>query len=448
MTTFRIILVCIATLNAFVSGDDYPLCSDPYEGPSLDGQGDPSSRWGWENGKSCRIIETASDPDPQPPSQVQPTDQAESAPVSTPADTTDPRHGLDVNPIGAPSQNTTKPSFNLGPGLAGMFYTTWHGHIPWKDVWGTPLGGPYLSTDEKRMELHAQWLECAGIDFILVDWSNNNDYLYPNDGDHRNIEESTVKLFEVFNRIGSPIKIAIMIGNGPVDVMQRKVDSIKELFLSTEENQDRYFNYKGKPLVVKFQSVTNTVNNPENMDFDSSITIRSMGAFLTQLSRVNSDKVGYSPHWSWEDRYTDDINYVISVDPKQLDVSDYSNDVPPSDAFEATVITPACRGEPLQCPNFVPDHPWDCSALRQGRQNGRFLEERMDNAIKAKVPMVLVGTWNEFKTANEQKSPEFSKDFEPTEELKFEPLELLRKKLGEFKAVHGQEMPQCSFQDP
>ena len=54
-----------------------------------------------------------------------------------------------------------------------MAYYTWHFPARRACQWGTPKLGNYNSDDRGVMRTHAQWLRDAGVDFILVDWSND-----------------------------------------------------------------------------------------------------------------------------------------------------------------------------------------------------------------------------------------------------------------------------------
>jgi hypothetical protein len=58
----------------------------------------------------------------------------------------------------------------------GVAYSLWH-YPPvfgeyWQNVWGTPELGTYVSDDRAIIRKHAAWLVEAGVDFVLVDCSN------------------------------------------------------------------------------------------------------------------------------------------------------------------------------------------------------------------------------------------------------------------------------------
>ena len=57
--------------------------------------------------------------------------------------------------------------------LVGMSYYTWF--IPGRRncQWGTPLVGNYDSDNRDVIRQHGYWLAQAGIDFVIIDWSND-----------------------------------------------------------------------------------------------------------------------------------------------------------------------------------------------------------------------------------------------------------------------------------
>lgn len=62
--------------------------------------------------------------------------------------------------------------------LVGMYYSTWFPFpSQWLDsggcTWAEPLLGSYSSSDPNVIDTHTTWLTEAGVDFIMIDWSNN-----------------------------------------------------------------------------------------------------------------------------------------------------------------------------------------------------------------------------------------------------------------------------------
>lgn len=103
----------------------------------------------------------------------------------------------------------------------------------------------------------------TGVDFILIDWSNNCEFTYKNGcqrPDLRFIQDATKKLFHVWASLGPRTpKIAIMIGS-PENAarytqhrgaaLQAKADEVWELFVAPYPQL--YFTFGGKPLLVDY----------------------------------------------------------------------------------------------------------------------------------------------------------------------------------------------------
>ena len=152
----------------------------------------------------------------------------------------------------------------------GLLHSPWFMDTQWDraKMWGRPLLGDYRSDDEDALRQHAAWLTHAGVDYILIDWSNNCEFTYKNGctrPDLRFIQDATKTLFRVWSSITPRTpKIAIMIGSPEQAArytkhrgaaLQEKADEVWELFVAPY--RDLYFTYHGKPLLVDYVG-TNT----------------------------------------------------------------------------------------------------------------------------------------------------------------------------------------------
>jgi len=101
--------------------------------------------------------------------------------------------------------------------LVGMAYFTWHFPARWTCSWGTLMLGKYNSDNRDVMRTHAEWLRDAGVDFIMVDWSNDIDYNDKNgcqgNPSIKDLELNTIALFEEFSKVQGSPKIGIMMGS-------------------------------------------------------------------------------------------------------------------------------------------------------------------------------------------------------------------------------------------
>ena len=121
--------------------------------------------------------------------------------------------------------------------LVGMAYYTWH--FPARNTcrWGTPSLGNYNSDNRAVMKQHAEWLRDAGVDFIIIDWSNDVNQNPGNNwqgrDDIKSLELNTNLVFEEFKKVKGAPKIAIMTGS-PSDannyqswtLIQKKLDQV------------------------------------------------------------------------------------------------------------------------------------------------------------------------------------------------------------------------------
>ena len=84
-------------------------------------------------------------------------------------------HGGHSDPL--PSWTPTPPADRL----VGVAYSPWFDFpMKWASqggcTWGMPSLGAYNSSDAAILRQHAVWLRDAGVDFVLMDWSNDAAY--------------------------------------------------------------------------------------------------------------------------------------------------------------------------------------------------------------------------------------------------------------------------------
>jgi hypothetical protein len=297
-----------------------------------------------------------------------------------------------------------------GERRVGIAYTTWHQNGRWTKVWGTPELGFYRSFDRPVIRRHAEWLVEAGVDFILIDWSNDLNY-QPGQAKHLSdfdmIEGATRAIFEEYAKLEHRPRISIMLGcpgdpratrNGK---LTRKADQVYQEYVANPQFRPLIEDYLGKPLLVVY------VNTPSPWQHgvpdwkDSRFTVRFMTGFITQQHRLMAPgRVSRYGYWSWEDR--GEQTYPIF------------NDHP-----EAMVVT-ACWRDDLEC-------------RAPGRRNGQTFREQWARARTIGPKFALAGTWNEW-IVSEQPSAEMSKDIEPSKEHGRLYLDILKEEIRLFKA--------------
>ena len=302
--------------------------------------------------------------------------------------------------------------------LVGVAYTTWlRPNSSWGDgyTWDMPLIGPYASDNRNAIRQHAIWLADAGVDFIVVDWSNNVGYdpktMYRED--FAMIENATYAIFEVFATVENAPKICIMTGPGHVGTgtftdgqMARKNNQIYNEFIANSAYNDMYFYYEGKPLLLCYAATPSFIKNNTAPYTDSRFTERWVTGFIGQQSGLYNTKTYLSYlHWSWEER----IKQTYTV----------YNNIP-----ECMTVVAAYRGQGTagQSGYIAPG----------GRNNGQTFLTQWQRANDIGVKISLVVSFNEW-TTGEQNSLEVSKDIEPCVTYGTLYLDILKEQIKKFK---------------
>jgi len=297
-----------------------------------------------------------------------------------------------------------------GDRVVGIAYTTWHQNDHWTKVWGTPELGFYRSSDRAVIRRHADWLADAGVDFILIDWSNDLNY-HPGETkgrpDFDTIEGSTLAIFEEYAALKRRPKISIMLGcpdepagtkNGK---LTRKADQVYREFVANPRFRPLVQDYLGKPLLVVYVNTPSPWQNGTPSWADHRFTARFMTGFITQQHNLMAPgRVSKYGYWSWEDR-CEQTYPIFRGHP------------------EAMVVT-ACWRDDRECP-------------APGRRHGQTFREQWARARAIGPKFALAGTWNEW-IIGEQPSAEISKDIEPSREHGRLYLDVLKEEVRLFKA--------------
>jgi hypothetical protein len=298
----------------------------------------------------------------------------------------------------------------------GIAYSLWH-YPPvfneyWQNVWGMPMLGHYRSDDRSIIRQHAAMLTDAGVDFILIDCSNEIDSDLRNGAGfpYQKFEErALMAVFEEFASLPTSPKICILTGN-PTQPdalfngkLTSKADQIHDVFVSNPKYAPLLLQYLGKPLLVVFGQTPARYQDGLPPWSDDRFTIRFMTSFITQQPRLLgprfSSKFGY---WSWEDRW-----------PPTYPVFDGHPEV-------MTVVA-AWRDSKFE---HLPP---------RGREGGETFRSEWRYARAIGPRFVLTGTFNEWKIG-EQPSAEVSKDIEPSTKDGRLYLDILKQETALFKA--------------
>lgn len=303
--------------------------------------------------------------------------------------------------------------------MVGIAYSTWHQDAHWGNAWGTPSLGYYASDDRAVIRQHAAWLADAGVDFVLMDWSNNIGYVYDptkKRPDFDMIEGATFAVFQEFGRLraeGKPTPaIALMAGvTGAPEAatdgrLQRKADQIWNQFAANPLYRPLLQTSLGKPLLVVYVNTPSPFQSGVPAWNDPRFTVRWMTGYITEQSNLRTpDLVSKYGYWSWEDR-----------GPQTYPVH--------GGRPEAMVVLAATRpqGKPGD-KYYIPAAP---------RDHGATFRREWARADQIGPKFALVVSWNEW-SRGEQPSPEVSKDIEPSKEFGRLYLDLLKQQIAIFK---------------
>jgi hypothetical protein len=308
--------------------------------------------------------------------------------------------GFIALPVSGRGQSVPAPRTLIG--MQYESYFTPHGDQPgmanpgaWKNAEAIPLLGKYSSFDVKILKQHEAWFEYLGIDWLLLDWSNQLAMAAHGDthsGADGELEQSTALLFHTYAELAKagkhPPKLVLMLGMGDLARLNEEIAWTKTNFLDKPEYKDLWLNYEGKPLL--------TINDHmEPCPVPTGIeapgwTMRFIG---TQLQDTKQDKCGM---WSWMDG---PIRQVVT----------YKDGQP-----EEVVVASASFGWP---------EGW-LGKGAFGHLHGYSYLESWKVAFETRPHFIQLNQWNEFDGSTEHSHPggayvdiynaELSNDMEPT----------------------------------
>jgi hypothetical protein len=257
----------------------------------------------------------------------------------------------------------------------GMDWEPWFTPLnaSWATAEAVPLIGYYPSLNKDVIRQHILWMNAIGVDFLLVDWSNNiwgatHWKEHPPGVDQ--LIESTTALMQTLAQMrteGFPVpQVTLLLGliNGPpakMSAVNEELQYVQDTYIAPPQYRDLWVTYQGKPLI--------TVLDTQGPDFladkppiDSShFTIRWMSTLLEH------NKHAEAGFWSWMDG-------VIHPIVTRVGGGD-----------EALTITPA----------FFGDGGWTYPAA-MGRRGGATFVEQFRYAAEIRPTFLLINQWNEF----------------------------------------------------
>lgn len=181
----------------------------------------------------------------------------------------------------------------------GIGYETWFGKdnvMDFDTAEAEPLLGHYDSADPQVIKQHARWIQWAGYDFILIDWSNNLGANWDN-GTAEKIMKGTDALLDVYADLDKRPQVALLLGldngtAGSTANWDAQIDRIKSTYLGDPRLKPLFLEYDGKPLLTVYTGARWT--EPPTWT-DPDFTLRWTGAYREVVLNPGGA-------WSWLDR--------------------------------------------------------------------------------------------------------------------------------------------------
>jgi hypothetical protein len=260
--------------------------------------------------------------------------------------------------------------------LVGIEYEPWF--TPLNATWDTaeaiPIEGRYDSFQEAVIRQHCLWFDKMGINYLLIDWSNNlwgkERWADRAPGVNQLIRSTTLLLntYAKMRREGIPTpQVTLLLGldNGPTTTITALNEEMNWVYANLVQNpkyKGLWLNYEGKPLIVLFNGGGPGFLTGKPPIDQSKFTVR----WMTSQLQYNPD-VAKDGYWSWMDG---------SIHP----IPTYHDGKP-----EAITITPA----------FFGDGGWTYPQA-MGRRNGATYLEEFQYAMTIRPKFLLICQWNEF----------------------------------------------------
>ena len=173
--------------------------------------------------------------------------------------------------------------FGIGYEIWWDVFAYWKSDPTRQDVTAEPVLGYYNSSNATVLRQQAEWISDAGIDFVLVDFSNslNDSVFVPFD-----------VLFDVYSTMDKHPQISILLSTFTNGTLDEKIERAYGRYMSNQTRADMFVQYQGKPLVTFY---TNPDPAPPPVYSNPDYTIRFMGA----LDEFTGSEYGA---WSWLNR--------------------------------------------------------------------------------------------------------------------------------------------------
>jgi hypothetical protein len=259
--------------------------------------------------------------------------------------------------------------------LVGMEWEPWFTPLNarWDTAEAVPLIGNYDSFNPDVIRQHALWMTEEGVNFLLVDWTNNlwdKKHWSERAPGVNDLIRGTTTMLDVYAQMrkeGIPVpQVALILGldNGPQTTMSAINEQIAWVYDTLVRNpryQGLWLEHEGKPLILVFNGGGPGVRRSQPPVDDSKFTVRWISSQL-QITRL--DREGY---WSWMDGAIHPVPTVVNG------------------RVEALTVTIA----------FFAEGGWTYPPAR-GRRGGATYVEEFRTALEQRPKFLVLCQWNEF----------------------------------------------------
>eukprot|EP00054_Salpingoeca_dolichothecata_P005104 m.33155 g.33155 ORF g.33155 m.33155 type:complete len:511 (-) comp15155_c0_seq1:25-1557(-) len=335
-----------------------------------------------------------------------------------------------------------KPPFDTKNKTVCLDWEPWfteHNAGNWASNEGIPIVGKYNSFDPNVLKQHVIWMVDAGVNCILVDWSNNiwNQKHWADRGVYaQELINATTFMLDQYTLLRSQglttPSVVIMVGldNGPSEpttCLQEEIDWMEANYLANYSSS-LFAQLHGEPVLVVLDTGGQGPSAQPPLH-SSRYLIRYMGTQLQSNPRLAS--LGY---WSWMDGSLSPVPAMVNG------------------TAEALTVTPA----------FFAGGGW-VAPPAVARHGGSTFTTEMQHARALLPEFLLICQWNEFagqpnsaKAWVDSYNATLSNDMEPVSLTEcgyrrpndrtcggwgFQPLNLIRATLAlMFQAVSGQNI--------
>ncbi len=265
--------------------------------------------------------------------------------------------------------------------LVGMDYEPWFTplNMRWNTAEAIPLLGKYSSFNRLVIRQHALWLDQMGINYILIDWSNNlwgKTRFSQCPLNAKQLISATTQLLKTYAQmrkqgIATPqVTLLLGIDNGPVTTttaINGELAWIYQNYIRNPRFGGLWLDYHKKPLIVIFNGGGQTFLAGKLAAGEPPINTRDFTVRWMASQLQNAPQFARAGYWSWMDG---------SIHPIPVYRHGQCEDL---------TITPA----------YFADGGWLAPTAR-ARDNGFTYVREFNAALRYRPRFLNICQWNEF----------------------------------------------------